>query len=81
MFYLTKNLPVILRQDKRRLVELSSDYIWELVRMSFGYIVDAKADSEVVLQFAAEMFTTDKSIYSLFDLVHSRVQGCCGFDA
>lgn len=49
LFYLTKNLAVILRQDKRRLAELSNEYLWELVRMSFNYLVDAKADIEVVL--------------------------------
>ena len=73
VFHLTKHLPVILRQDKRRLAELSSNYLWELVRMSFTYIVDARADIEITLQFAAEIFTPDKSIYSLFKMVHERV--------
>jgi len=49
--------------------------------MCFNYLVDAKADIEVVLQFAADVFTNDKSIYSLFNYVHSRVKGCCGFDS
>jgi hypothetical protein len=81
MFYLTKNLPVILRQDRRRLAEFSEEYIWELVRLSFSYLVDSKADLDVVLQFAADTLTIEKSVYELFDKVHSRVQNCCGFDS
>lgn len=81
VFYLTKNLPVILRQDKRRLADLSIDYLWELVRTSFYYTVDAKADIDITLQFAADIFTADKNIYSLFNKVHGRIQGCCGFDS
>lgn len=81
LFYLTKNLPVILRQDRRRLADLSSDYLWEIVRTSFNYTVDAKADIDITLQFAAETFTADKNIYSLFNKIHGRIEGCCGFDS
>lgn len=81
MFYLTKNLPVILRQDRRRLIQLPQEYIWELVRMCFNYLVDAKADIEIVLQFAAETFANEKSIFGLFNMVNERVQTCCGFDS
>jgi hypothetical protein len=80
MFHLTKNLPTILRQDKRRLCELNENYLWELVRQSFNYIVDAKADIEVNLTFAADTFTDDRNIFHLFNKVHERIQSCCGFD-
>jgi len=63
------------------LADLSLDYLWELVRTSFNYTVDAKADIDITLQFAAEIFTQDKSVYSLFNQVHDRIQGCCGFDS
>ena len=49
VFHLTENFPVILRQDRRHLADLSLDYIWELVRTSFNYTVDAKADIEITL--------------------------------
>jgi hypothetical protein len=34
---------------------------------------------EVTLQFAADIFA-DKSLFKLFNVVHERVQNCCGFD-
>lgn len=82
VFFLVKNLAVILRHERRILIELQPDHLWELVRMSFGHIIDAKADLEMILGFAIEVFTTeDKGIFSLFDLVHSRVKDCCHFDS
>ena len=79
MFYLAKNLPVILRKDKQRLLGLPDSAIHELIKASLYYVVDARADIEIVLHFAAKIFADD-SILSLFKRVHDRMLSCCGFD-
>ena len=79
MFYLAKHLPVILRQDQQSLLSLPQHAIYELVRESLYYIVDARADIEIVITFAARMFT-EGDIFKLFQFVHQRMAKCCGFD-
>ena len=49
MFYLSRNLPVILRQDKKSLVDLPKEVVYELIKNSMYYIVDARADLETTL--------------------------------
>lgn len=79
MFYLSKNLPVILRQEMSRLLKLPVQAIYELVQTSLYYIVDARADIEILIEFAANVFA-EKDIFKLFNLFHDRMKSCCGFD-
>ena len=53
MFYLAKNLPVILRQERQHLLSLPQQTLYELIKESLYYIVDARADIEILLEFAA----------------------------
>ena len=62
MFYLARNLPVILRQDHQRLLALPQKAIYELVKSSFYYIVDARADIEIIIEFAASVFA-EKDVF------------------
>lgn len=78
MFYLARNLPVILRHEKQRLYGLPQSAIYELVKESIYYIVEARADLEILIEFAAELFG-DKNIFRLFSFVHQRMLSCCGF--
>jgi len=79
MFYLSKHLPVILRQDQSKILNLPHHVISELLRESFTYIVDAKADIEVLVKFASEIWA-DKDVFQFFKMTHDRMKKCCGFD-
>ena len=79
MFYLAKNLPVILRQEKQHLLSLPQQALYELIKESLYYIVDARADIEILLDFAAAIIA-DKDQFQLFGYMHQRMFSCCGFD-
>ena len=53
--------------------------VHELIKASLYYIVDARADIEILLNFAAKIFADDNTL-SLFKRVHDRMLNCCGFD-
>ena len=61
IFYLSKNLPVILRQDQKRMLRLDIDNLFAIVSESLHYIVDARADQEIILQFASTVWA-DKDV-------------------
>ena len=48
-FYLSRNLPVILRQDQSKILKLDKNEIFNIVTESLYYIIDEKADVEVIL--------------------------------
>ena len=79
MFYLAKNLPVILRQDMQRLLKLPQQVLYGLLSKSLFYIVDVRADVEVLLNFAANVFA-EKDLFKFFKMTHERMTSCCGFD-
>ena len=54
--------------------------IYEIVKSSFYYIVDARADLEIILDFAAEICTESKDVFALFETITQRMSKCCGFD-
>jgi len=62
-----------------RLLKLPVQAIYELVQTSLYYIVDARADIEILIEFAANVFA-EKDIFKLFNLFHDRMKSCCGFD-
>ena len=65
MYYLAKNLPLILRQEKQKLLLLSERILCELLRDSMHYIVDGRADIEILMDFAAGVFG-EKDLFTFF---------------
>ena len=68
-FYLAKNLPVILRQDHQRILKLENDHIFDIIQESLYFIVDARADTEIIIEFAADLWS-DKNPMKLIQELH-----------
>ena len=69
MFYLARHLPIILRQEKQSISILPEPAIYDVIRSSFNYIVDTRADLEIIFDFAANRITNTKNIYTLFETI------------
>ena len=69
MFYLSKNLPVILGREMQKLLNLPTPIIYDLVKMSLFYIFDARTDIEVLLEFAASVFA-EKDMFKFFKFLN-----------
>ena len=53
--------------------------MFTIVTESLYYIVDARADTEIILQFAANVWA-DKDMARLLTQLHERMVKCSGFD-
>ena len=70
---------MILRRNFESLKSLHQQSIYEVIKQSFSYIVDARADLEIILEYAAKIFSNN-DIFSLFKLIGDRMNSCSGFD-
>ena len=61
------------------ILKLKNDHIFDIVQESLFFIVDARADSEIILQFATNLWSDKKPIKLLKEL-HMRMESCSGFD-
>ena len=50
-----------------------------LFKESLFYIIDARADIEILLKFAADIIANG-DIFVLYRQIHERMENCCGFD-
>ena len=78
-YYLAKNLPVILRSDQQTICKLENDHIFDIVQESLYFIVDARADTDIIVEFASSIWS-DKNPIKLLKELHVRMENCSGFD-
>jgi hypothetical protein len=79
-FYISKNLPTIIRQERAQLTKLEPNLLFSLASNFFEHIVDCKTDLELVLQFTAQSCLQSNNIGALFELTNETIQNCSNVD-
>ena len=68
-----------MRQDQSKILKLDIDNVFNIVQESLHYIVDARVDTEIILQFAANIWA-EKDTCKFLQQLHERMANCSGFD-